>query len=63
VRKESTEMNERVMVTVPAEKGFVTPREIGRPISVTGTLHVGEQMENGLLHSIYQLDGENIIEP
>ena len=63
VRKESTEMNERVIVTVPVAKGFVAPKEVGLPISVPGTLHVSQRWENGLLYSIYQLDGENIIEP
>jgi len=33
------------------------------PLTVYGTLHVGEILKNGQLSSIYQLDGEKMDDP
>jgi hypothetical protein len=51
------QMNHYIYVTMP--RGDFRPRVFSLA-TVTGTLHVGELMKQGVLQSIYQLDAEKV---
>jgi hypothetical protein len=53
----SPQMNHWIYVTMP--RGDFRPRVFSLA-TVTGTLHVGELMKQGVLQSIYQLDAEKV---
>lgn len=53
-------INEFVLVTMKNEG--VTPT-MDVPVTIVGTLKVGEAYENGYLVGIYQVDGEKLIAP
>jgi len=44
-------------------KGDGVPSIMDVPLTVYGTLHVGEIIKNGQLSCIYKLDGEKMDEP
>jgi len=54
-------MNEWIHVKMDPEK--VAPYAIDVPITVFGTLEVGEAYENGLLMSIYRMQSNQVVEP
>ncbi|MHC4548467.1 MAG: DUF3299 domain-containing protein [Planctomycetota bacterium] len=54
-------MNEWIHVTMEPTK--IAPYAVDVPLTVFGTLEVGEVFENGLLMSIYRMESTRVLEP